>query len=102
VLGCDGVRHEDDFFSLGGHSLKAISLAARIKETFGVDLPLTELFDRPTFGAMAEWLAERIGQKAADDRLKPAAGKRFYAVSSAQKRMFAIHQMIEGAVPYNL
>jgi len=102
VLGCGTVRPEDDFFTLGGHSLKAISLAARIKETFGIDLPLTELFERPTFGAMTEWLANRIGDSGKDDILKPATGRQFYAVSSAQKRMFAIHQMIGGSVPYNL
>jgi amino acid adenylation domain-containing protein len=47
----------NNFFDLGGHSLKATLLAARIHEVFHVDVPLAELFINPTIRAISELAA---------------------------------------------
>ncbi len=47
----------DDFFDLGGHSLIAIQLISRIRETFRTDLPVHRLFSTPTIAGVAEYLA---------------------------------------------
>jgi len=62
VLDRDRVGADDDFFDLGGHSLAASRLIARIDEAFGVRLPLSELFDRPTVSELAEAIAE-LGER---------------------------------------
>jgi thioesterase domain-containing protein/acyl carrier protein len=53
LLGISQVGVRDDFFDLGGHSLIAVRLFARIRKLFSVDFPVSVLFDAPTIEAVA-------------------------------------------------
>jgi acyl carrier protein len=65
VLGIERVGVLDNFFDLGGHSLMATQLINRLSPRFGIEIPLAELFDRPTVAALAELIdARRIVQSA--------------------------------------
>jgi acyl transferase domain-containing protein/acyl carrier protein len=48
LLGVEPIGREDDFFELGGHSLLATQMLTRIRDSFGVRLPLAAVFDAPT------------------------------------------------------
>jgi acyl carrier protein len=62
LLGREKIGPNDDFFLLGGHSLLGAQLIARLRETFGVELPLRTVFDAPTVVALAEEI-ERLAAK---------------------------------------
>jgi acyl-coenzyme A synthetase/AMP-(fatty) acid ligase/acyl carrier protein len=53
LLGLDRVSIEDNFFLLGGHSLLGTQLIARLRDAFGVELPLRTIFDAPTVSKLA-------------------------------------------------
>jgi thioesterase domain-containing protein/acyl carrier protein len=53
LLGIDEVGVHDSFFDLGGHSLIAVRLFARIRKLFSVDLPISALFTADTVEAGA-------------------------------------------------
>jgi amino acid adenylation domain-containing protein len=50
----------DRFFEIGGHSLLAARVLARILSTFGVEVTLREFFDRPTVQGLAELVEEGL------------------------------------------
>ncbi len=56
TLNVDRVSSAANFFELGGQSLQAVSLFAKIEETFGKKLPLATLFSAPTIQALAKVL----------------------------------------------
>ena len=60
VLGHHGVGIQDNFFDLGGHSLLALRLMAQIQQDFGVNLPLSTLFQSPTIEELAMRLVQPL------------------------------------------
>ncbi len=67
VLDVSPVGVEDDFFDLGGHSLKAAMVLSRILERFGVQVPIEALVAAPTVAATALAIVERLAVQAGDE-----------------------------------
>jgi acyl carrier protein len=55
---------DDDFFMLGGHSLMGAQRLTKVREAFGVEITLMNLFENGTIAAMAAEI-ERLSGKAA-------------------------------------
>jgi acyl carrier protein len=53
ILGSKSVSAQDSFFLAGGHSLLGMQLVMRLRETFGVELTLRQLFEAPTVERLA-------------------------------------------------
>jgi len=66
LLGIDQIGVDDSFFDLGGHSLIAVRLFAQVKKAYGVDFPISVLFEAPTIAACAAMIAEQTGASLTD------------------------------------
>ncbi|HDR8112236.1 TPA: amino acid adenylation domain-containing protein, partial [Bacillus cereus] len=58
LLGINRIGIDDDFFDMGGNSLKVVSLASKIYENFYVNIPLNKLFKMPTIRQIADYIFE--------------------------------------------
>lgn len=58
VLKVERIGRHDDFFAIGGHSLKAVAVAARVAERLGRAAPIRALFEAPTLAAYAQRVRE--------------------------------------------
>jgi aspartate racemase len=61
ILSVEGIGTRDSFFDLGGHSMLAVRLFARLEECLQVRLPLATLFEAPTIEALASLIRDRTG-----------------------------------------
>lgn len=55
ILGIQ-VGISDNFFELGGHSLLATQLVSRIRDSFGVQVPLRRIFETPSIEGLAQYI----------------------------------------------
>jgi amino acid adenylation domain-containing protein len=102
VLGIEKkqVGIHDNFFRLGGHSLKAAALIGKIHKAFSAEIPIAELFNKPTIESISRYI-DQTGESIYTS-VKPVEEKEYYPLSAPQKRLFLIHQMAPSSTAYNL
>jgi amino acid adenylation domain-containing protein len=96
----DLIGINSDFFELGGHSLKASYLVSRIHKELDINVPLMEMFKRPTIRELSRLIEEFGEEKYAP--VKAAEQKEYYVLSSAQKRLYVIQEMDRENTIYNV
>jgi len=89
----------DNFFSLGGHSLKATTLLALIHKKFQVQIRLADFFKSATIAGLSSQI--RAAETDDYESLKPTEKKQYYSLSSTQKRLFIIQQLDLQSTAYN-
>ena len=100
VLGRDNIGINDNFFDLGGHSLKATKLVSLVHKVFEVKLSLKDLFTQVTIHEQAGMIDN--AQKTAFAAIEPLPLQSDYALSSAQRRLWVLGQIEAGSVAYNM
>ncbi|WGU93924.1 non-ribosomal peptide synthase/polyketide synthase [Paenibacillus dendritiformis] len=100
VLGYSGIGVLDNFFELGGHSLRATNLVSKIRKEMNVELPLRDVFRYTTVESMAGVIASL--EETRHSSIPKAEEKAYYPVSSAQKRLYVLHQLDDSELNYNL
>ncbi|MDP1513428.1 amino acid adenylation domain-containing protein, partial [Paenibacillus ottowii] len=100
ALGLAQVGVKENFFEIGGHSLRATTLASKIHKELHKQLPLRSIFEAPTIEQLAAVL-EGLDQVAYAS-IPVTEERSFYPLSSAQKRLYVLHQFDPQDVNYNM
>ncbi|MDQ1350494.1 MAG: hypothetical protein QG657_796, partial [Acidobacteriota bacterium] len=77
---------DDNFFDLGGHSLNATLVTARMHKVFNVKIPLKEFFQRACISEVAAYIKEAVKEEFTF--IEPAEKKEYYPLSSSQVRFY--------------
>lgn len=100
LLGLDRIGRKASFFTIGGNSLKAIQLISRIYKTYEVLVKINEIFANSTIEQLAAHIDNAARQSFKPVPVQPAQAD--YELSHAQRRMWAIHQVDETKIAYNV
>ena len=98
ILDKELISITDSFFEIGGHSLKATRLVSLIHKELNFKISLRDVFNHPTIEQMAEILQQ--DKQDAFDGIPQAGQKAHYPLSHAQKRIWVLSQIGEGAAAY--
>lgn len=100
ILGIEKVGIHDNFFDIGGHSLRATKLLNRLEAEFDSSIRLKDIFENPTVAQLRSLMQNDLG-----DTYQPipkAEKKKYYAMSPAQRRMFMVNDMDQSGIAYNV
>jgi amino acid adenylation domain-containing protein/thioester reductase-like protein len=96
----DVVSIDDDFFKLGGHSLKAGVMITLIHKSLNVKLKMHEIFDKPSIRQLSQFIGGAEEDKyIAIPRAKKMA---YYPQTSMQRRLYFIDQLEDKNTVYNI
>ncbi|KAF0846566.1 non-ribosomal peptide synthetase [Nocardia caishijiensis] len=102
VLGGERVSVDQSFFELGGNSLSATKVVARVNAALGSTIALRDLFDAPTVAQ----LSARVVPAAEGSHGRPALASRVrpdrVPLSPAQQRMWVLNQLDPTSSAYNI
>ncbi|NUP26471.1 MAG: amino acid adenylation domain-containing protein, partial [Nocardia sp.] len=100
VLGVERVGADDDFFDLGGDSLSASLVVARVGAALDARVPVRSMFETPTVAGLAEYAGSLHG----GDRVPLTAGVRPDPIplSLAQQRMWFLNRFEPDSAAYNI
>jgi len=100
VLGLGRVGANNSFMEIGGDSLKAIRVNARIYKVFGVEVPVRDFFSRPTVRELARFVD--AARKATYRKIPAIPAADSYELSHAQRRLWIMDQMEKDLPVYNM
>ena len=101
VLRIDNIGVNDHFFDLGGDSLKVAQVATRIRDEFGVDVPLRLFFERPTVADLVQVIAESSAHELNDLPFRKVPRDGYIPLTFSQERVWFLHQLNPRNLAYN-
>ncbi len=104
------IGRNSNFFTLGGHSLKAMSLLQKVKSVFGIEVSLNTIFQKVTIKQFADFIIDSSKKDNFNnsrknyqfDPIPVSTEKKEYFLSPMQKRMYFLHSYNSNSIVYNI
>ena len=93
------IDRNDDFYELGGHSLKAIKALNYINDEMNISLGMKDFLSNRTLSEMASLIDSG---SSSNIRIEKAEVRPSYPMSDHEKRMFIAHEMDDTKIAYNV
>ncbi len=99
ILGVEDVGIDDDFFALGGHSLRAMRLCGGIDQVFHKEVTIRDIFQNPSLRKMCDFIEATGGSQPIADKRSDTA---YYPLSRNQYNIWIADQRQTGRSAYNI
>jgi amino acid adenylation domain-containing protein len=100
VLGIGRVSADDNFFELGGHSLLAMRMVSRVREAFGIELPLRRVLEQPVLRDLAASIAD--GHTEDSKPIVRRTHEGAMPLSSGEQGIFLLQQLDADSWKFNM
>jgi non-ribosomal peptide synthetase component F len=103
VLTLDQVGVHDNFFALGGDSLRATQIITRLRNVLNKELCLSDIFSNATIAELADSLTQRAAKATAlsEESIQPIGRDRRLPLSFSQERVWFIQQLYPPSIAYH-
>lgn len=102
LLNIVDVQATDDFFHLGGHSLMATRLVARLRDERGADIAVRTVYESPTVAALARRLDDHAARQRAPLVPQDRSPDALLPLTFAQERLWFLDRFEPGSAAYNI
>ncbi|HEU4963515.1 MAG TPA: amino acid adenylation domain-containing protein [Bacilli bacterium] len=102
MLGCETVGLHDNFFELGGHSLIATRVLSRLRERYGIELPMRDFFAASTVAGVAEQIAARQGSATEYLPMERVDREGDLPLSFGQQRLWFLQRLLPENQAYHI
>jgi acyl transferase domain-containing protein/acyl carrier protein len=101
-FGRNDIDYTDEFFNLGGDSLKALTMIGRIQKKFNIEIPVAELFVHTSVKKLCHYIRSLEKPDDTTDSLGSLVAPVTYPLSSAQRRLYFLYEFDRSSTAYNM
>jgi amino acid adenylation domain-containing protein len=102
VLKAENVGPDSDYFELGGTSIAGISVLHEIRQRFGAQLMVKDLYEHRTVGGLAALIEQRRSRTVEDLSIPVVRRDGVLPLSVNQEQLWYIEQLAPGGALYNI
>lgn len=100
LFGIEKIGTADDFFELGGDSLKAMTMSGRIYRKLDIEIPVVKFFNCPTIAELAKFIEDSEAKEFAS--IRSVEKKEYYPVTSDLQRIYLLDILGREDSPYHI
>lgn len=100
VLNIKNISIDDNFFEIGGHSIKAVEVINKVHKLLNIKITVADLFSHPTIRRLSE-AAEAESHTVYKD-IRKLGDQEYYELSYGQKRLWVLNRLNPKSTAYNI